>query len=426
MPVHFLRATQRHLNEADKRTMGSDAPDIVRPFLALWGCTEIPPLLSLPDIAKETGIGHVLLKDEGQRLNQGSFKALGGAYAVMAIFKSMLEEHLESVVGIAQLASPIAREFARSVTFCCATDGNHGKSVAAGARLLGCRAVIFIHAGVTDARANAIDADGIIRVEGNYDYSVVEAERISAERKWILVSDTSWPGYEAIPTLVAQGYTVLVDEALQQFALQGLQPPTHVFLQAGVGGFASAVSGHLSEVLGRDNITTVIVEPERAACLFETAKAGELRSFTPTQPTIMAMLECYTPSLVAWRILQRTADAFMTVSEGAAKNAMRSLAFRDQGHPGIVAGESGAAGLAGLQVLARDANARAILKLDEQSRVLLINTEGATDAASYEEIVGVPPEAVSGILAREGGILSTEVLPRHQSTNAPGTKNTQF
>ncbi|CCV06392.1 Diaminopropionate ammonia-lyase [Mesorhizobium metallidurans STM 2683] len=402
MPLHFHKAADRQMNEADRRTMGVDAPDIVRPFLSLWGRTETPPLISLPELAKHTGTGHVLLKDEGQRLNQGSFKALGGAYAVMAIFKSMLEEHLGSEVGIAQLTSPTAREFARSMTFCCATDGNHGKSVAAGARLLGCRAVIFVHGGVTAARAAAIGADEVIRVEGNYDHSVAEAERISAERKWILVSDTSWPGYETIPSLVAQGYTVLADEALQQFALQGLQPPTHAFLQAGVGGFASSVSGHLSEALGRDNITTIIVEPDRAACLFETARAGELRSFTPTQPTIMAMLECYKPSLVAWRILQRTADAFMTVSEEDAKNAMRSLAFRGQRRQGIVAGESGAAGLAGLQVLSRDANARAILKLDEHSRVLLVNTETATDPASYEEIVGASPQSISGVLARKG------------------------
>ncbi len=402
MQLHFHKAADRQLNEAERRLVGVDAPDIVRPFLALWGQNETPPLISLPELARQTGTGHVLLKDEGQRLNQGSFKALGGAYAVMAIFKSMLEEHLGSEVAIPQLVSPTAREYAKSITFCCATDGNHGKSVATGARLLGCKAVIFVHEGVTAARADAIGADEVIRVEGNYDHSVAEAERISAERKWILVSDTSWPGYETIPSLVAQGYTVLAEEALQQFAQQGLQPPTHVFLQAGVGGFASSVSGHLSEVLGRENITTIIVEPDRAACLFETARAGELRSFTPTRPTIMAMLECYTPSLVAWRILQRTADAFMTVSEEDAKNAMRSLAFRGQGRRGIVAGESGAAGLAGLQALAADANARAILKLDEQSRVLLINTETATDPASYEKIVGVPPHLVSGFLARKG------------------------
>jgi len=401
MQLHFYKAADRQLNEADRRIVGVDAPDIVRPFLALWGENETPPLISLPELARQTGTGYVLLKDEGRRLSQGSFKALGGAYAVMAIFKSMLEERLGSEVAIPQLISPTAREYAKSITFCCATDGNHGKSVATGARLLGCKSVIFVHRGVTAARANAIGADEVIRVDGNYDHSVAEAERISAERKWILVSDTSWQGYESIPSLVAQGYTVLADEALEQFALQGLQPPTHVFLQAGVGGFASSISGYLSEVLGRDNITAIIVEPDRAACLFETATASELRSFTPTQPTIMAMLECYTPSLVAWRILQRTADAFMTVSEEDAKNAMRSLAFRGQGLQGIVAGESGAAGLAGFQVLAADANARAIIKLDEHSRVLLINTETATDPASYEEIVGVSPQLVSGV-AHEG------------------------
>lgn len=365
---------------------------MVQPFLALWQRPNVTPLFQLPEIAVVANVGHVYLKDESKRLGIGSFKALGGAYAVMSIFKEMLEHHISGEVTIAQLVTPAAREFAKSVTFCCATDGNHGKSVAAGARILGCRSVIFVHEGVTDARRSAIGSDEVVRVTGNYDRSVEEAKKVALAKGWILVSDTSWPGYERVPALVGQGYTIIADEALHQIAEFGLPSPTHVFLQAGVGGFAASVSAHLCVRLGRDVIHTVVVEPDRAACLLETARAGELRSFTPTEPTIMAMLECYTPSIIAWRILRETADAFMTISDEEARQAMRKLGHR--GREPIVSGESGAAGLAGLLALASDADARRSGGLDENSRVLLINTEGATDPASFEAIVGASADTI--------------------------------
>ncbi len=387
--IHYHTPAHEALGQADRTLLGSTASEKVRPYLSLWPAERSTPLVALPEIADAVGIDHILIKDEGQRLGLGSFKALGGAYAVMTIFRKLLEEHLGDTVSIAQLVSPTVREFAATVTFCCATDGNHGKSVAAGARILGCRSVIFIHEGVTLARAEAIGADEVVRVDGNYDFSVEEAERISAERGWQLVSDTSWEGYEEIPSLVSQGYTVLASEALAQIEDLTLQPPTHVFLQAGVGGFASSISVNLGEALGHENIKTIVVEPDRAACLYVSAKEGRLSSFTPVEPTIMAMLECYTPSLVAWRILDATTSAFVTVSEDEAKDAMRRLANREMP---IVAGESGAAGLAGLLAVAGNPEARKKLGLDETSRVLLINTEGATDPESYENIVGTAPE----------------------------------
>ncbi|MDW6022972.1 diaminopropionate ammonia-lyase [Mesorhizobium sp. BAC0120] len=381
------------LSTTERRFVGKDAPDQVRPFLSLWGRTEQTRLVCLPEIASELGLARVLIKDEGQRLGQGSFKSLGGAYALMVLFKQLLESHLNQKVQVPQLLSPTARDFARSVTVCCATDGNHGKSVAAGARLLGCRSVIFIHAGVSQTRAEAIGASEIVRVDGNYDQSVREAERVAAERGWLLVSDTSWPGYEEIPAIVGQGYTILAEEALRQTGEQGHGNPTHVFLQAGVGGFASSIAGYLAERLGRENLKVVIVEPDLAACLFESARAGELVSVTPTEPTIMAMLECYQPSLIAWRILEKLSSGFMTVTEQQAKQAVRRLA--DRVEEPIVAGESGAAGLAGLAAAASDGDMRAALGLSSDSRVLLINTETATDPASYTDIVGRAPAEVA-------------------------------
>lgn len=379
------------LSESERATVGVNAPARVRPFLSLWGESVETPLVNLPEIADVAGVRAVMIKDEGLRLGQGSFKSLGGAYAVMVLFKRHLERHLGHDVAVAELLSPAARDLATHFTVCCATDGNHGKSVAAGARLLGCRSVIFIHAGVSQPRAEAIGADEIIRVDGSYDVSVEEAKRVAAERGWLLVADTGWEGYEEIPGLVAQGYTILAEEAAQQFAKATGQGPTHVFLQAGVGGFASSIASFLADREGEKPHVT-IVEPKRAACLLESAEAGKLMTIEAGEPTLMAMLECYTPSLPAWRILEKLADAFMSVDEDDAEDAMRRLANRPEGK--VVAGESGAAGLAGLLGAAADRDMRRSLRLGPDSRVLLINTETATDPASYLRIVGRTPAEV--------------------------------
>jgi diaminopropionate ammonia-lyase len=392
--LNTMAAFGKPLADIDRAAVGNDAPFAVRPYLDLWGPVEATPLIFLQGVAALTGTQHVFLKNEALRLSQGSFKALGGAYAVMVLFRKLLEDHLGSPVGIAQLLAPTARDFARSITVCCATDGNHGKSVAAGARLLGLRSVIFVHEGVSQSRMAALGADEIIRVAGSYDDSVNESEDVAKERHWLLVSDTSWPGYEEIPALVGQGYTILADEALDQLEKLGHAPPTHVFLQAGVGGFASSIAGHLTDRLGTGKVTTVIVEPDRAACLFASAREGKLTSIAPAESTVMAMLECYTPSLNGWRMLEKTANAFMTVSEEEAKEAMRVLAFPQAGDPAIVAGESGAAGLAGLLALARDKAAGERLGLGRDSRILIVNTETATDPSSYEAIVGLHPQSV--------------------------------
>ena len=295
------------------------------------------------------------------------------------------------LVDIAELHSPEVRAVAGQMTVACATDGNHGRSVAAGAQLVGAKAAIFVHAGVSDERVAAIARFGaeMIRVAGTYDDSVAEASRVCAEKGWIVVSDTSWPGYERIPGLVMQGYTAMVREALRELP----QPPTHVFLQAGVGGMAAAVAGHLAVVLGDQRPTFVVVDPARAACLFETARAGHPVKVEHGEPTVMAMLECYEPSLVAWRVLSRVADAFMTVEEEDAVAVMNRLARPAAGDPAIVAGESGGAGLAGLLRAAQDETARAAIGLDGTSRVFLINTEGATDTERYRELVGLDPIA---------------------------------
>jgi diaminopropionate ammonia-lyase len=347
------------------------------------------PLVSLAGLAREQGLAALHVKDESDRLGLQSFKALGGLYAVARLVLERAEAALGHTLEPADLRSGAVRAVAAGITFACATDGNHGRSVAAGAQLTGAHARIFVHPGISAPRLAALTDLGaqLVRVPGRYDDAVAQAEREAARHGWLLLSDTSWPGYERVPGMVMQGYTVLLREALAQLP----RPPTHVFVQAGVGGLAAALAGYLAGCLAGQRPLLVVVEPSRAACLLASARAHTLVRTAPGRPTLMAMLECFTPSLLAWRILCRSADAFMTVDEGDAILALRRLARPLAGDPALIAGESGGAGLAGLLRAAADRNMRAALGLNAQSRVLLVNTEGATDPPRYRQLLGPGP-----------------------------------
>jgi len=391
--------TNRHsdyrkpLDPLDAEALGERAAGEAERYLAFRDNHTPTPLHALPVLASELGLGTIHIKDEGFRLGLGSFKALGGSYAVIRLVLEEAGRQRNRPVDVAELHAPEIRAVAAGMTFACATDGNHGRSVAQGAQLVGARAVIFVHSGVSAERVAAIASFGaqMVRVEGTYDDSVAEAARVAAEMNWIVVSDTSWPGYERIPGLVMQGYTAMVREALRQLP----EPPTHVFVQAGVGGVAAAVAGHLSLLFGDRRPVFVVVDPARAACLFESARTGQPVKIAHGEPTIMAMLECYVPSLVAWRVLSRAADAFMTIDEEDAVAVMKRLAHPVGKDPAIVAGESGGVGLAGLMRAATDAEMRTALGLDETSRVFVINTEGATDPERYAALVGMQPDRVA-------------------------------
>ena len=381
------------LDPRDAETLGRAGADTVARFLALRDGARPTPLHALPGLARGLGLGSLHLKDEGQRLGLGSFKALGGAYALMRLVQEEATRRLGRPVAPEELRGDPVRAIAATMTFACATAGNHGRSVAQGAQAMGARAAIFVHSGVSQGRRDAMAAFGaqILPVAGSYDDSVAEAARISAERGWTVLSDTSWPGYERIPGLVMQGYTAIVREALDVLPA----PPTHVFLQAGVGGFAAAVAGHMAVLLGAARPHVTVVEPARAACTLAAAQAGRVVQLTPTQRTVMAMLECHEVSAVAMRVLARVADGFLTVEEGAAPAAMRRLARPLAGDPPVVAGESGCVGLAGLLAALDDPALAARIGLGPTARVLVINTEGATDPAVYAATVGMDPAAVS-------------------------------
>jgi len=380
------------LAAVDAAGLGAAAAAEVGRQLAARGEDAPTPLVALPALAARLGIAALDVKDEGGRLGLGSFKALGGSYAVVVLVLEEAARRLGRPVDVGDLDHPEVRAVAAGMTFACATDGNHGRSVAMGARRVGARAAIFVHAGVSTERIAAIARYGarMIRVAGTYDESVREAARVAGAEGWCIVSDTSWQGYERIPGLVMQGYTAMVREFLGQLAA----PPSHVLVQAGVGGVAAAVAGHLALALGPRRPFFIVVEPARAACLYAAAEAGHPVVIAHGEPTVMAMLECYEASPLAFRVLARVADAFMTVDEADAVAAMRRLAFPEPGDSAIVSGESGGVGLAGLMRLAADQALRQAVGLAAGSRVLVINTEGATDPGRYAELVGVAPEAV--------------------------------
>lgn len=358
-------------------------------FLAACPRHAPTPLHALPATAAALGLGQLHIKDEGHRLGLKSFKALGGAYAVIRLVIDGASSVLGRQVQPEQLMDADVRAIARGLTFACATDGNHGRSVAAGARLVGSASVIFMHEGVSEARAEAIAAFGarIERVAGSYDDSVREAARQADRNGWTIVSDTSWAGYEDIPLLVMQGYTLMAGEAFDSLP----EPPTHIFIQAGVGGVAAAVAAHASAVYGNKAPRLVVVEPESAACLLASARAGRATAVSHEHPTIMAMLECAEPSPLAFEVLRALAHAFVALPDESAVDAMNRLVRPPVGDPPIIAGESGCAGFAGLLLCLADRKACAELGLDNEARILLFNTEGATDPALYQQLTGIDP-----------------------------------
>lgn len=380
-----LSAYGAQLDVKHVELLGEVAGAEVERFLSFRPNHQPTPLHSLPVLANELGVGSIHIKDEGGRLGLGSFKALGGSYAVIRLVLNKASEELGRSVDIAELQSAAVRKVASGMTFCCATDGNHGRSVALGAQLVGGRSVIFMHSGVSESRVQSMAIYGaeVVRVDGSYDVSVDEAARVSSEMGWTLVSDTSWPGYEYIPGLVMQGYVAMVREILRDIP----SLPTHVFLQAGVGGMAASVAGTLAIALGDKRPKIVIVEPERAACVFESARAAELTRIPEREPTVMAMLECYKPSMIGWEILSQVSDAFMTVGEDEAIAVMNRLARPAGNDPAVIAGESGGVGLVGLIHILADKALCEEICLSSDARVLLINSEGATDPERYSELV---------------------------------------
>ncbi|MFJ2992339.1 diaminopropionate ammonia-lyase [Pandoraea sp. NPDC087047] len=366
-----------------------------REWLAHWdGLTPgSTPLRSLPDLAASLGVRSVLVKDEARRSALGSFKALG---APIALVRLLLRQFEGRGFTAKSLLKGEDRDALTGFTTISATDGNHGRALAAAAQRIGCRCVIVLHAHVSDEREQAIAAYGaeIVRIAGNYDDSVEEAAALAARHGWHVVSDTSYDGYEVIPRDVMQGYGTVAAEVTETLAVQNggasqaASPITHVFLQGGVGGLAAGIVSYLWERWGAQRPAFVVVEPEQADCLYQSAIAGKAASASGSVDSVMAGLACGETSPLAWRFLQPSVDAFMTVTDAQAVQAMQRLAHGSDSDVPFVAGESGVAGLAGLMRAAATPAMASALGLTPDSRVLLISTEGATAPSVYAELVG--------------------------------------
>ena len=333
----------------------------------------VTPLHSLPGLAGRLGLGEIRAKDESQRFGFGAFKALGGVLAVYNVLSGAVGNAYHSSTTFAALMRREHPEVTADYVFTTASSGNHGRSVAAGAKLFGNRCVIFLPKFTSADKEAAIRARGaeVIRVDGDYDTAVAECRRQAEARGWTIISDTSWEGYESIPKSVMRGYTVLVEEIVRQWR----PGPTHVFVQAGVGGLAAAVFGYLWARY-EPRPTFNVVEPESADCWFQSNLAGKPALASGNADTAMGGLACREISPVTWPVIGLGADWFMTIAEDSVLPARRLFAHPIEGDPVVVSGPSGCAGLAGLVRVCADESAFRALGLGKDSRVLLINSEG--------------------------------------------------
>ncbi len=357
-----------------------------RAEITQWEGYASTPLVSLTNLAAKIGVAEVLYKDEGPRFGLGSFKALGGSYAAQRVLQRQISAQLGQEVSLEDIRTGKYKAEAAQITLVSATDGNHGRSLAWGCQRFGAPCRIYIHAEVSEGRAEAMRDLGaeVIRITGDYDESVVLAKQEAAENGWFVVSDTSWEGYSEPPRDVMAGYGVMTQEICDSLE----QAPTHVFLQGGVGGLAAGVVAGLRQHWGAEGPRVVIVEPELAACLFESGRAGEATTFAIQTETLMAGLSCGEPSGMAWEILAEEVSDFLTIPETLVAPAVRLLARPLPGDEAIEAGESAIAGLAALIAARQDAELSQNLGLDEGSRVLLIGSEGVTDPAIFAQIMG--------------------------------------
>lgn len=345
--------------------------------ISKWPQYKCTRLMSLPWLASACGVNQVLVKDESDRCGLTSFKALGGGLVV--------DDVVQSAVAAGKAAS--------DVKVATASAGNHGMGVAWGAKRTGCQAVIYLGERVSESIADKMRGLGaeVCRVKGSYEDSLGAAKDDSEKNGWTLVQDVSWEGYHSIPARIHAGYAVVALEILEQFAELSVGLPTHVLVNAGVGGFACALCGYLWHKLGANRPRFICVEPIAADCLANASRSGSLALPANGESTVQVGLDCRAVSPLAWRVLKNGVDNFLAVPDEAIGPSMKLLA---QNEAPIVAGESGVAGLAVLLAAAANPDLKKILQLDGNSRVAVIMCEAPPNGESYKALVGMAPSAV--------------------------------
>lgn len=351
------------------------------------------PLVSLEALSQKLGLGEFLVKDESLRFGLNAFKVLGGSFAIASVIAK--KTGISSAdITFEKMTSPELKDRLGEQTFITATDGNHGRGVAWTANRLGQKSVVYMPKGTATERLENIrilGSDASI-TDLSYDDAVRKARRDAEENAWILIQDTSWDGYEEVPSLIMQGYTTIGSEIIEQL---GGKRPSHIFLQAGVGSMAGALSGFFTSVFGAENKPVIcIVEPNSADCIYRTALAddGELHFAEGEMHSMMAGLCCGEPCPVAWDVLKATADFCAVIPDSTSAMGMKTLAHPDGGDRRIISGESGAStpGFV-IELMSRPVlqEMREALGLGPDSCVLCISTEGATDTSNYRRITGL-------------------------------------
>jgi len=378
---------------ADVSVLNNDMAKKVGDFHRSFSEYSVTPLVDLKGLAADFGLGRIWVKDESHRFGLNAFKVLGGAFAIGQYLAQKLGLDISQVTR-EKLASPEIKAKIGQITFASTTDGNHGRGVAWTARQLGQKAIIYMPKGSAQIRVDNILATGAecYVTDMNYDDTVRLTDAKAKENGWVVVQDTAWEGYTEIPTWIMQGYMTLAVEALEQIRQMGEDRPTHLFLQAGVGSFAGAALGYLVAALGDQCPITAIVEPRKADCIYRSALAadGAPHSVTGEMNTLMAGLACGEPSTISWGILRDYASAYVTMHDFYAANGMRILAAPLRGDAPVVSGESGASTMGALQHIIGNPNAAELkkaLKLDKNSKILLISSEGDTAPEIYRDVV---------------------------------------
>ena len=348
-------------NQIFKSLSSKDIDDAYN-SISKWKGYAPTPLISLNKLSKELNLKNIFYKDEHKRFNLKSFKALGGAYAVEKVSKGN-----------------------KDIIVATATAGNHGRSVAWGAKRLGLKCKIFISEFVSDARGEAMSKLGadVVKVKGNYEKSLIECIKQSTENNWQIVQDVAWKNYMIVPKYTMAGYTVMMREIADQINDEKI---THIILQAGVGGMAAAMVAGIARYL--KNIPTIIVvEPDSAACVMESIKTGKIEKIDIKRESLMGGMSCGEVSLVPWKILENSVKYCISLPDDDIAKTMKLLGNGSFSNEKIVAGENSAPGVISLITCCEDEKIKENLKLNKYSNILLIGCEGDTDQTMYHKLI---------------------------------------
>ncbi|MED1607560.1 diaminopropionate ammonia-lyase [Cytobacillus kochii] len=361
-------------------------------FLKTYRSYAATPLHHLHQLADYLQVGDILVKDESHRFGLNAFKVMGGIYAMAKYIAQKIDMNIAEL-SFDKLKSPKVKEQVGDLTFISATDGNHGRGVAWAARELGYKSIIYMPKGSSEYRLKAIREEGAEAyiTDQNYDETVRICAELAEENSWVMVQDTAWEGYDDIPLWIMQGYAVLAKEIVEQLKVEGNEPPTHVFLQAGVGSFAGAISAYLTQYYQENPPKIMIVEPEKADCFYRSFLTieGSREMVGGEMDTIMAGLACGEPNTRAFELLRQYAIGAFSCQDKLAALGMRVYGNPIKGDPQIVSGESGAVtlGLLYYLQLGADETLSQEIGLNKDARVLLISTEGNTDPEHYQKVV---------------------------------------